>query len=340
MHHSIIIPAYNEADSLAELCKEVRDVMGSLSCVYEVIIVDDGSTDGTTDVIRELRGEFPEVRSVELIRNYGKSAAYSAGFDAAQGDVVITVDADLQDDPREIPKMLEALEGGLELVVGWKQNRLGNEPSKATASKFFNFFLYLLFGIRLHDSNCGFRVMWRSVAMSLNLHGDFYRFIPELAHVQGYRVGEVPVQHRKRKYGRSKYGPKRFFTGLMDLITVRFVTGFKQKPLHFFGVLAVFFFTAGLGLEGYVLTMKLLGSAFQTHLAALIVGVLLILLGVQVFVTGLVGEMLAARGRQMHYIQRPEKTAQIASGTAASPATPGNTMRNSPQKEDSSSNQT
>lgn len=296
MDYSVIIPAYNEGLSIDELLDELLEVMNGLSKDYEIIVVDDGSTDATHEILTERHADESRIEAIRFARNFGKSAAYRAGFEAARGDVVITLDADLQDDPGEIPGMLRALrEGDHDLVVGWKQERMGNEPGKAVPSRVFNGFLRLLFGLSLHDSNCGFRVMRASLSRSLDLYGDMYRFIPEIAHMLGYQVAEAPVRHRARIHGHSKYGPTRFVTGLLDLLAVRFVTAFKQRPLQFFGLLSMPLLGLGAGIELYVAIMRFgLGSSLQTHVGAIVIGVLLIVVGMQTFCTGLIGEILAA----------------------------------------------
>lgn len=305
MKVSVVVPAYDEQDSLAQLCEETVAAVAPLCDDWELIFVDDGSSDATFERIADLARSYSQVRGIRLSRNFGKSAAYRVGFDAADGDFVITLDGDLQDDPAEIPKLLAKLEEGHDLVAGWKQARMGNEPQKALPSRLFNLLLSWLFGLALHDSNCGFRAMRRAVAKNLDLHGGSYRFIPELAHVTGYRVAEVKVQHRLRAHGRSKYGPGRFWTGLVDMLAVRFVTAFRQRPLQFFGTVALPLFLLGGGLEVYVLYMKLaVGEPFARHLAALITGVLLLLVGVQIFVTGLIGEMMVAGEKGHRYAVR------------------------------------
>ncbi|MEO0073332.1 MAG: glycosyltransferase family 2 protein [candidate division WOR-3 bacterium] len=308
IRYSLVVPVYNEAGSVRLLYEEITPVMLGLSqegeSDYELIFVDDGSTDPTPREIAALAETDSRVRLVRLRHNLGKSAAYSAGFAAARGDVIVTLDGDLQDDPRFIPSLLDVLQQGFDLVVGWKQNRLENEPAKTLSSRIFNSLKRLVFGLRLHDSNSGFRAMRGTVARSLQLHGDMYRFIPELAARQGFRVTEIPVIHRRRRFGESKYGPGRFWTGLLDLLSVRFLTGYIHKPLHFFGTLGLLPLLVGLGLEFYVLVRKLFGSRFQTHLAALIIGVLLIMVGVQLIAIGLIGEMIRAvaneRGGSLH----------------------------------------
>ena len=302
MRYSIVIPAFNEAESVEELHPELVAVLSGLGGEFELLFINDGSFDGTGARLDALAGRDARVRVIHFLRNSGKSAAYSIGFEHARGEVVVTLDADLQDDPAELPKLLAKLDQGSDLVVGWKQKRLENEPSKTVPSRFFNTLVHLVFGLRLHDSNSGFRAMRRAVAASLELHGDLYRFIPELAYLRGFSVAETGVVHRRRKYGRSKYGVFRFWTGVLDLLTVRFITGFTQKPLHFFGTAGLLPLLAGVGLEAYVLVRKLLGDEFRTHLAAIIVGVLLVVVGIQLVATGLVGEMIAA---QSHRSSRP-----------------------------------
>jgi glycosyltransferase involved in cell wall biosynthesis len=297
VRYSVVIPAYNEAESLDELCRELVPVLESLGEPFQVVIVDDGSYDDTPGRLQDLAARYPAVQAIQLRRNYGKSAAYAAGFEKTQGETVITMDADLQDDPTELPKLLAKLDEGFDLIVGWKHGRLENEPTKTVPSRLFNSLVHLLFGLRLHDSNSGYRVMRRAVAANLELYGDLYRFIPELAYMRGFKVTEVGVAHRRRKHGRSKYGPMRFWTGVLDLVTVRFITGFTQKPLHFFGTAGLFPLLAGTGLEVYVLVRKLSGDQFREHIAAIIVGVLLIVVGIQLVATGLIGEMITAQAR-------------------------------------------
>lgn len=304
MRFSIIVPAHNEHESVDELKAELLAAMAPLQGEFEIIFVDDGSYDGTGAKLDALAEPGGRVKVIHFQRNFGKADAYSAGFQAATGDIVLTLDADLQDDPAEIPKLLGKLDEGHDLVIGWKQHRLENEPGKTVPSRFFNFLVHLIFGLRLHDSNSGFRAMRRAVAKSLELYGDLHRFIPELAHRKGFRVAETGVLHRRRKFGTSKYGITRFWTGVLDLLTVRFLTGFTRKPLHFFGTLGLFPLLAGTGIEVHVLVRKLLGDLFRTHLAAIVIGVLLVMVGVQLIATGLIGEMITAQSRRRDYVVR------------------------------------
>jgi glycosyltransferase involved in cell wall biosynthesis len=292
---SVVVPVYNELESLRELHSEIVSVLGSER--FEILYLNDGSTDGSDAILDELALD-PRVRAIHFVRNLGKSSAYMAAFERCKGDLVVTLDADLQDDPHEIPAMVARLEQGFQLVIGWKQGRFENEPLKAFPSKFFNGLLAFLFGLRLHDSNCGFRVMRRAVADSLELHGDLYRFIPQLAAAKGFKVTEQGVKHRKRRFGYSKYGAKRFWTGLLDVLTARFITRYVGRPLHFFGTVGLLPTLVGLGIETYVLASKLAGQTFQEHVAAIIVGAMLIIVGFQCIITGLIGEMLSAQRRE------------------------------------------
>jgi len=315
MDYSVVIPAYNEVDSVEELYEELIAVLEPRQASFEILFADDGSTDGTGEKLAEIQRRDARVRVLRFVRNVAKSAVYTAAFQAARGDVVITLDADLQDDPHEIPKLLETLDKGSDLVVGWKMRRFENEPGKTIPSRLFNALVHRTFGIKLRDSNSGFRVMRSSVARSLELYGDMYRFIPQLAFTKGFRVAEEGVSHRKRKYGESKYGPKRFWTGLLDLLTVRFLTRFSQKPLHFLGTMGLVPFILGVLVEIYVLVQKLMGETFQSHIAAIVIGVMLMLLGFQCIVSGLLGEMLSAQRPQPTYIAAQESAAEPDSST-------------------------
>lgn len=297
MRLSIVVPVYNEKESLVEFFEEIAEALDGFAGGWEVIFIDDGSTDGSWAVLLEIARFDSRVRLVRLVRNYGKSAAYMAGFAEAHGELIATLDADLQDDPGQLSRLLRAMEQyGYDLVIGWKHGRDRNEPLKTYPSRLYNRFKGRIFGLTLRDSNSGFRLMRREVAEALDLYGDHYRFIPELAHRRGFRVGETRVKHRPRLHGQSKYGPMRFWTGLLDVASIRFVTLYAPKPLHFFGRVSLIPFGIGVALELYVLVQKFVfASTFQTHLAALIIGVMFIMIGVQLLGTGLVCEMLAAQ---------------------------------------------
>lgn len=291
---SILVPVYNEIDSLDALHAQITQALTSFQGGYEILMIDDGSTDGSTQKMARIAKLDPLVRILRFPRNQGKSAVYASGFQETRGDIIVTMDADLQDDPAEIPKLISHLREGHDLVIGWKQNRFQNEASKALPSRIFNTLVCKLFGLKLRDTNSGFRAMTADLAKSINLYGDNYRFLPQLAHLKGFSVSEVPVNHRQRKYGKSKYGPKRFLTGLLDILALRFTVSFIEKPLHIFGGISMIFFLAGGVLELYVLIQKLLGNSFQEHIAALAIGIFLLSVGVQILLIGLVGVMLTA----------------------------------------------
>lgn len=244
MRLSIVIPVYNEADSLGQLRQEISDVAREHGYELEMLFVDDGSRDGSWTRIAELATADSRVRGIRLRRNFGKAAALSAGFDAAEGDVVFTLDADLQDDPREIPRFLDKLREDLDVVSGWKKVR--HDPwHKVIPSRIFNWLVGRMTGVKLHDHNCGFKCYRSDVLGEVRLYGELHRFVPVLAAARGFRVGEVEVNHRPRQHGKSKYGARRFFKGFLDLLTVKFLTGFSQRPSHLLGGLGLFFFLFG-----------------------------------------------------------------------------------------------
>jgi dolichol-phosphate mannosyltransferase len=249
---SIVIPVCNEAESLPVLYAEIGAVAHKANLDVETIFIDDGSRDGSWDVIRGLAGQSAKVHGIRFRRNFGKAAALSAGFRAARGDIVLTLDGDLQDDPAEIPRFLAALAGGKDVVSGWKQTR--HDPwHKVLPSRVFNGMVSWLTGVRLHDHNCGFKAYRAEVLREIRLYGELHRFIPVLADARGFRVGELVINHRPRRFGASKYGVRRFVKGFLDLLTVKFLTGFGQRPQHLLGSLGLLFF--------------LLGSAGLTYLA-------------------------------------------------------------------------
>ncbi len=301
---SLVIPAYNEEESIEILADEIHWVMNEIDCSYEIIWVDDGSTDSTAEVMQQTKEGHDNIKIVRLGRNMGKSEAYNRGFLAAKGELIVTLDADLQDNPAEIPRLLEKLHSGFDLVIGRKIGRMDNEPRKAIASRPFNFLLRKLFGLDLHDTNSGFRIMRREVVQSLNLYGDLYRFIPQISHLNGMLVTELGVIHRKRSFGKSKYGASRFWTGFLDLCTVAFLGLFVKKPLHFFATFGGIFAILGFSLEVYVLIQKLSGGTFQQHVAAIIIGAMLLILSVQLFMSGILADMLASQRRILEDVQR------------------------------------
>jgi glycosyltransferase involved in cell wall biosynthesis len=288
---SFVIPFVDESPTLAELCERIAAAVRPLGEPFEVILIDDGSRDDGAARAAELAAAHPgEVKLVELRGNFGKSAALAAGFEHARGDVVFTLDADLQDDPKEIPRFLEALAGGLDVVSGYKRTR--HDPwHKVIPSRVFNWLVRRLTGVRLHDINCGFKCYRAEVLGDVRVYGELHRFIPALAAWNGYRIGEIPVEHHPRRFGVSKYGVGRFFRGLMDLFTVTFLLKYDRKPLHFFGWLGGLCFLAGLVICGYLTAIWFGGHSIGQR-PLLTLGVLLLVIGVQILATGLLAELI------------------------------------------------
>jgi glycosyltransferase involved in cell wall biosynthesis len=310
---SVVIPVYNEKESLRPLAAEVLPILRALGRRAEVVFVDDGSTDGSTAVLEELAAQEAEVRVVILRRNFGKGAALMAGFRHAEGDAVVTMDADLQDDPAEIPRMLGALEAGADLVSGWKADR--RDPwTKRAASKVFNGVTNKLSGLALHDLNCGLKAYRAEVVKSLSLSGDLYRYIPVMAVGEGFRVEEMAVNHRPRKFGVSKYGIERYVRGFLDLLTIMFIGRFRWRPMHLFGGLGLIFTIVGIGISLYLTIIKILGHSIGQR-PLLQLGVLLTVVGVQLFTIGFVSEMI-----QRNHLRRDvdEVTARIDRVTGSS----------------------
>ena len=287
---SIVIPVYNERESLRPLMEELLPVTAKLGRPTQVVFVDDGSTDGSAEVLAELAAAHRPVRVVRLRRNFGKGAALMAGFRHATGDAVVTMDADLQDDPTEIPKLIDALESGADLISGWKADR--RDPlTKRLASKVFNGVTSAMSGVELHDLNCGLKAYRSEVVRSLSLSGDLYRYIPVMAVAEGFRVQEMAVNHRPRKFGSSKYGLERYVRGFLDLLTIMFIGRFRWRPMHLFGGLGLVFSLAGVAISLYMVALKIAGQAIGQR-PLLLLGVLLTVVGVQLFTIGLVSEMI------------------------------------------------
>jgi len=287
---SIIIPLFNEEGSLPELYQSLKRVLDANNLTHETIFINDGSTDRSLQVIQEFQQQDPTVRIISFRKNLGKSAALQAGFSECQGQFVITMDADLQDDPAEIPNLIAKLNEGYDLVSGWKRKR--HDPiSKTLPSKFFNLTVAWVSGLRLHDFNCGLKAYRQDVVKSFQVYGELHRFLPVLAKWSGFRCTEIPVQHHPRKYGRTKFGMSRFLSGFLDLITVVFLSKYTRKPLHLFGTIGLISILAGL-----LICVYLAIGWFQGHWIGnrpiLLLGVLLIVVGVQFFSIGLLGEML------------------------------------------------
>lgn len=292
---SVIVPLHNEKDSLPFLYEELVAVLGTIGD-YEILFVDDGSSDGSLEVLAGLQARDPRVRIVRLRRNFGKSAALSAGFKMSRGALIATIDADLQDRPHELPKLLARLEEGCDLVSGWKRPR--RDPlRKRIPSRIFNWLTALLTGVPLHDINCGFKVYRRQVMEEICVYGEMHRYIPVLASYRGFAVGEVPVEHSPRRFGRSKYGVSRLFGGFFDLVTVVMLTRYNQKPLHIFGIAGAFLLLAGFAIEAY-LSVGWFWGRWIGDRPAFMLGILLLIIGVQFIFFGLIGEMIAYSARR------------------------------------------
>lgn len=293
---SIIIPIFNEAESLPSLFKELKSEFGNSSSV-EIVFVNDGSTDSSQQSIERAILDNSTWKMINLYRNYGKSVALQAGIECSSGEIIGTLDADLQDDPKEIAKLID-LSDKFDLVIGWKKNRI-DPLEKRIASKIFNFFIRVFSGLKIKDSNTGIKIFKREVAESLNLYGGRHRYIPLLAHQKNFSVGEVAVNHRKRKFGDSKYGSERYKHGFFDFLTILFLGKYMDRPLHFFGMIGFITILSGISAEFYVLYLKyFLQHSFQQHIAMIIFGSLLIITGVQLFTFGLVGEIIVNKNQK------------------------------------------
>ena len=293
---SIIIPIFNEAESLPSLFKELKSEFGNSSSV-EIVFVNDGSTDSSQQSIERAILDNSTWKMINLYRNNGKSVALQAGIECSSGEIIGTLDADLQDDPKEIAKLID-LSDKFDLVIGWKKNRL-DPLEKRIASKIFNFFIRVFSGLKIKDSNTGIKIFKREVAESLNLYGGRHRYIPLLAHQKNFSVGEVAVNHRKRKFGDSKYGSERYKHGFFDFLTILFLGKYMDRPLHFFGMIGFITILSGISAEFYVLYLKyFLQHSFQQHIAMIIFGSLLIITGVQLFTFGLVGEIIVNKNQK------------------------------------------
>ncbi len=288
---SVVIPVYNEEGSLRELYDNIRSGLGRTQR-YEIIFVDDGSTDGSARVLAEIHGrDRQRVKVIRFRRNYGKSAALSVGFREASGEIVVTMDSDLQDDPAEIPSLMNEIRKGYDLVSGWKKKR--RDPiTKTIPSRFFNFVTSMMTGVRLHDINCGLKAYRNEVVKEINVYGELHRYIPVLAHGLGFKLTEIPVTHHRRKYGKTKFGIGRFWKGFLDLITVMFTTRYLRRPLHLFGFWGIVFFLAGFGIDAYLGYLKFTEGQPLSNRPLFLGGVLLIIVGVQFISIGLLGEMI------------------------------------------------
>ena len=301
MDISVVIPLLNEAESLPELSSWIAKVMEVNGFSYEVIFVDDGSKDASWEVISGLAKKDTRIHGIRFRRNYGKSAALYCGFEKAQGDVVITMDADLQDSPDEIPVLFKKIkEEGFDVVSGWKQHRKDNVVTKNLPSKLFNATARLITGIKLHDMNCGLKAYAKEVVKNIEVYGEMHRYIPYLAKNAGFsKIGEVPVHHQKRKYGKSKFGMNRFINGFLDLLSLWFLSTFGKKPMHFFGYSGLFMFLVGTVMTCWIIVAKLVRQAAGTYYRAVTdqplfyLALLTVVLGVMLFLAGFIGEMVS-----------------------------------------------
>ena len=290
---TVVVPVYNEVDSLVEMHRQISDALNKTKYDFDIIFIDDGSKDGSKEVEAKIAAENHNVMVESFIANKGKAAALNKGFKIADGDYIATIDADLQDDPYAIPDMVEQIKiTGVDLVSGWKIDRKDKFIKKHT-SKIYNYFTRLLTGIKLHDCNNGLKVYKAKVVKNITVYGEMHRYIPVLAKQQGFSSGEMRVRHFARKFGETKYGISRFWRGFFDLVTVKFVTQYFKKPMHFFGMWGSLSIFLGSMAEVYVLILKcLFGHNFQNHIAMMLLGALLIILGIQFFSIGLISELI------------------------------------------------
>ncbi len=288
---SVVVPLFNENESLRELSSQLKSVLSRMNARWEVWFIDDGSSDNSYKTLAELNRVDRRFKVARFRRNFGKSAALSVGFQHARGEYVVTMDADLQDDPQEIPRLIEKINSGFDLVSGWKKRR--RDPiNKTIPSKFFNFVTGKLSGIKIHDFNCGLKAYRKDVVKSVQLYGEMHRYIPVLAKMAGFTVSEIPVTHHPRKYGRTKFGMSRYFKGFLDLLTVLFTSRYNQRPLHLFGTVGLLFFLVGFAIEVYLSVEWWMGNPISNR-PMLFLGILLILVGIQSISTGLLAEMIA-----------------------------------------------
>ena len=310
MDLSVIIPLFNEDESLPELAAWIERVVNANGYSYEVIMIDDGSTDNSWDVIEKLRAKNPNIRGIKFQRNYGKSAALNEGFKAAQGDVIITMDADMQDSPDEIPELRKMIiEEGYDLVSGWKKKRYDNTLTKNIPSKLFNAAARKSSGIKLHDFNCGLKAYRKKVVKSIEVYGEMHRYIPILAKWAGFRkIGEKVVEHRARKFGVTKFGWERFVNGFLDLFSIMFVGKFGKRPMHFFGLWGSIVFFLGLVIWTYLFVAKFAFLKYNmTDRPIFYVGVISLVIGTQLFLAGFLGELISRNSAERNSYLIEEK---------------------------------
>ena len=304
---SVVVPLLNEEGSLEELYREIAAALEPRDDAFEVVFVDDGSSDGSMSVLGRLHDEHSNVVVIHLRRNFGKAAALQAGFLEARGEVIVTIDADLQDDPAEIPQLLAKLDEGFDLVSGWKTRR--NDPlARRVFSRVFNWATGVISGVRLHDVNCGLKAYRAEVLQDMRLYGELHRFIPVLAAYQGYRLTEVPVNHRARRHGTSRYGPERYLRGFFDLLSVTFMGRYRYRPLHLFGGIGLLMGAIGFIILTYLTTLWFWGEGIGTR-PLLTLGVLLMVVGIQFVSLGLISELITSQHEER--ISERERTERM-----------------------------
>ncbi|MCB5249585.1 MAG: glycosyltransferase family 2 protein [Candidatus Cloacimonadales bacterium] len=294
MKVSFVIPVLNEEDSLKTLYEEILENV--IGWEYEFIFVDDGSTDKSLCIMKEIAEKDLNVKVISFRKNFGKSAALHVGFKEAKGDIVFTLDADLQDNPKEIPKFVEQINAGYDLVTGWKEKRL-DPITKTLPSKLFNFVTSKTFKLALHDYNCGFKAYKKEVVNEIDVYGEMHRYIPALAKAKGFKIKEISVEHRSRKFGKSKYGFERYLRGYLDLLTVKLVTDYSRSPLYLFGGIGTILSLIGLAISLYLFIMRVLHLTYLSNRPILFFAVLLVVVGVQFISIGLIGELLVNQNR-------------------------------------------
>ncbi len=316
MDISVVVPLFNEEESLPELTAWIEKVMLENHFSYEIILVDDGSKDNSWEVLEGLQTKNPAVKGIKFRRNYGKSAALFCGFDVAQGDVVITMDADLQDSPDEIPGLFKMIkEEGFDLVSGWKKKRYDPVLSKNIPSKFYNFTVRHMTGIKLHDMNCGLKAYRKNVVKSIEVYGEMHRYIPVLAKWAGYKnIGEKVVQHSERKYGVTKFGMERFIRGPLDLVSVMFISRFVKRPMHFFGILGIIMIFIGLAASIYLGIQKIIDlqhgivGKLITNSPYFYIALTSMIIGAQFFLGGFLGELISRSASERNNYQIEKRT--------------------------------
>ena len=306
---SVVIPLLDEAPNVEALCRELRETLEGWGRTFEVVFVDDGSTDGTFEILSRLHAADPRLRVIQLRRNFGQTAAFAAGFDRARGRLIVTADGDLQNDLRDIPRMVDKLEEGYDIVCGWRKARKDRWLSRRLPSAIANALISGATGVRLHDYGCSLKVFRAEVVKSLRLYGEMHRFIPAIASEQGVRITEVVVNHRPRRHGRSKYGISRTVRVVLDLATVKFLLSYSTRPLQIFGLVGLLMGLAGTAITGYLAYLRLFGGESLDGRPLLLLGILLVFTGVQLVTLGLLAEMQArtyheSQGKPTYYIRK------------------------------------